>query len=76
MKRREFLGVLGSAALMPAVVRAQQRERVRRIGVLMPLAVNDPQGQARTAAFLLGLQQSGWSDGSATNSAAYLRTRL
>ena len=36
---------------------------MRRIGVLMPLAVNDPQGQARTAAFLLGLQQLGWSDG-------------
>ena len=60
--RREFLGVLGSAAAAwPVVARAQ--ERVRRIGVLTNLAENDPEGQARDAAFLQGLQQLGWTIG-------------
>jgi putative ABC transport system substrate-binding protein len=44
-------------------VRAQQGERVRRIGVLMHLAADDLEGQARFAAFLQGLQQLGWTDG-------------
>jgi len=44
-------------------VNAQQRERMRRIGVLMPYAANDPQAQARNAAFLQGLQQLGWTVG-------------
>jgi ABC-type uncharacterized transport system substrate-binding protein len=47
----------------PLAVRAQQGERARRIGVLMNFAVDDAQGQARIAAFLLGLQQLGWTDG-------------
>jgi ABC-type uncharacterized transport system substrate-binding protein len=68
MRRREFITLLGSAAaapsmLWPLAARAQQAERMRRVGVLLPLAVDDPQGQARIAAFLQGLQQSGWSDG-------------
>jgi putative ABC transport system substrate-binding protein len=44
-------------------VHAQQPERVRRVGVLMPYTANDPEGQARVAAFLQGLQQSGWTVG-------------
>ena len=62
MRRREFIAGLGSAAGWPVVVaRAQQqRERMRRIGVLMALASDDPEGQARLAAFAQGLQQSGW----------------
>jgi putative ABC transport system substrate-binding protein len=64
MKRRQFISLLGgAAAAWPLAARAQPGERVRRIGVLMPLAVDDPQGQPRIAAFLRGLQQSGWSDG-------------
>jgi putative tryptophan/tyrosine transport system substrate-binding protein len=64
MRRREFLGALGvAAATWPLVARAQQGERVRRIGVLMPLAAGDAVGQARIAAFLQGLAQLGWTDG-------------
>ena len=61
MKRREFIAALGGAATWPVVASAQQqRERMRRIGVLMALASDDPEGQARLAAFAQGLQQSGW----------------
>jgi putative ABC transport system substrate-binding protein len=63
MKRRAFITLLGGAAAWPLAVRAQQADRVRRIGVLMGLAANDPEGQARIAAFLQGLQQLGWTDG-------------
>ena len=62
MKRREFITLLGGAAAWPLAARAQQGERVRRIGVLMSLAADDPEGQARLAAFLQGLQQLGWTD--------------
>jgi ABC-type uncharacterized transport system substrate-binding protein len=64
MRRREFIALLGSTAVgWPLVARAQQPERMRRIGVLMNLAADDPEGQARSAAFLHALQQLGWSDG-------------
>jgi ABC-type uncharacterized transport system substrate-binding protein len=61
MKRRTFIAGLGAVA-WPFTARAQQSERVRRIGVLAsPLAADDPDWQARDAAFLRGLQQSGWT---------------
>ena len=62
--RREFIALLGGAAVAwPLAARAQQADRMRRIGVLLHLAADDPEGQARHAAFLQGLQQSGWSAG-------------
>ena len=64
MKRREFITLLGgAAAAWPLSAQAQQGDRVRRIGVLMGQAANDPEGQARIAAFLQGLQELGWSVG-------------
>jgi putative tryptophan/tyrosine transport system substrate-binding protein len=64
VKRREFITLLGGAAVAwPLAPRAQQGERARRIGVLMNLAADDEEGQARIAAFLQGLQQLGWTDG-------------
>ena len=64
MRRREFITLLGgAAAAWPLAARAQQGERMRRIGVLMNLTADDPEGQARIAAFLQGLQQLGWTDG-------------
>ena len=64
MQRREFITLLGSAAAAwPLAVRAQQGERLRRIGVLMSTGADDPEGQARIAAFLGGLQRLGWTDG-------------
>ena len=63
MQRREFISLLGGRHAWPLVARAQQRERMRRIGVLMNLAADDPEGQARVAAFLQGLQEAGWAVG-------------
>jgi putative tryptophan/tyrosine transport system substrate-binding protein len=63
MRRREFMALLGGAAAWPLAARAQQGERMRRVGVLSSLTADDPEGQARLAAFLQGLQQLGWSDG-------------
>jgi putative ABC transport system substrate-binding protein len=64
MKRRTFIGLLGGAVTAwPVAATAQQRERVRRIGVLMHLAADDPEGQSRFAAFLQGLQEAGWAVG-------------
>jgi putative ABC transport system substrate-binding protein len=64
MRRREFLGVLGGAAAIgPRVARAQQPERMRRIGVLMAAAADDPEFKTRIAVFLQSLQQLGWVDG-------------
>ena len=63
--RREFIALLGGAAAMwPRGARAQQRERMRRIGVLMPFTADDQEGQARLLAFAQGLQQMGWTIGS------------
>jgi len=64
MKRRQFITLLGGAATAwPLAARAQQGERTRRVGVLMNLAADDPEGQTRIVAFVQGLQQSGWTDG-------------
>ena len=67
MRRREFLGVLGGAAAVPfagpLAARAQQGERVWRIGVLMHSPADEPEAQARLAAFLQGLQEAGWAVG-------------
>ncbi|HEX3342216.1 MAG TPA: ABC transporter substrate-binding protein [Pseudolabrys sp.] len=62
MKRREFITLLGGVAAIPLVAKAQQPQRVRRIGVLMS-APDDPEGQARIAAFRQGLQKLGWTEG-------------
>jgi putative ABC transport system substrate-binding protein len=64
VRRRYFITLLGgAAAAWPLAARAQQSKRLRRIGVLMPYAANDPQVQTRNAAFLQGLQQLGWTVG-------------
>jgi putative tryptophan/tyrosine transport system substrate-binding protein len=64
VRRREFITLLGgAAAAWPLAARAQQPERMRRIGVLMNLAADDAEGQARLAAFLQGLQEAGWAVG-------------
>ena len=64
MRRRDFIALLGGAAVTwPLTARAQQGERVRRIGVLLPAAADDAVYQSRMAAFLRGLQQLGWVDG-------------
>jgi putative ABC transport system substrate-binding protein len=64
MKRREFITLLGgSAATWPLVARAQQSERVRRIGALMSVAADHPEAPARVGAFSQGLAELGWTIG-------------
>jgi len=64
VKRRDFITLLlGGAAAWPVAARAQQGERMRRIGVLLPATADDPVWQTRFGAFLQGLQQSGWTIG-------------
>ena len=63
MKRREFITLIGGTAVWPLAAHAQQIKGMRRIGMLMPLPANDPEGQVRVAAFLQGLQELGWSVG-------------
>ena len=63
MRRREFISLLGGAATWPLAASAQQRERVRRIGMLNTFAAKDPEGQARIAALLQALQPLGWTVG-------------
>jgi putative tryptophan/tyrosine transport system substrate-binding protein len=63
MRRREFIALLGGTAAWPLAARAQQGERMRRIGVLINRAADNKEGQARLAAFQQALQQLGWSDG-------------
>ena len=64
MRRREFITLFGGAAVaFPLAARAQHGERVRRIGVLMSYAADDPAGQTRLLAFAQALAQLGWSDG-------------
>jgi ABC-type uncharacterized transport system substrate-binding protein len=65
MRRRDFIVLVGgSTATWPFVAWAQQAQPMRRIGVLMTLSEDDPEGRERVAAFLQSLQQLGWSDGS------------
>jgi putative tryptophan/tyrosine transport system substrate-binding protein len=63
MRRREFIAGLGSAAAWPLTARAQQGERMRRIGVLMSGDENDPEQKRRLAAFTQALADLGWTDG-------------
>ena len=62
MRRREFITVLGGAAAWPLAARAQQGDRVRRIGVLMPGDKNDPYWKPRLSAFTQALADLGWTD--------------
>ena len=63
MKRRTFIAGLGSVAAWPVVARAQQGDRVRRIGVLIGRGENDPEGKAIVSAFTQALADLGWTDG-------------
>jgi ABC-type uncharacterized transport system substrate-binding protein len=63
MKRRQFITLLGGAAAAWPLAARAEGERIRRIGVLMTLAADDPEGQARLTAFVQGLQELGWTDG-------------
>jgi putative tryptophan/tyrosine transport system substrate-binding protein len=63
VSRRDFITLLGGAAVWPLVARAQQPERMRRIGVLMALAESDPEGRVLVAAFREGLQKLGVDGG-------------
>jgi putative ABC transport system substrate-binding protein len=63
MRRREFITLLGGATAWPLAARAQQRERMRSVGVLTPFAAHNTEGQNRVTAFAQALQQLGWSVG-------------
>jgi putative tryptophan/tyrosine transport system substrate-binding protein len=63
MRRREFIALLHGAAAWPLAARAQQPGGMRRVGVLIPLAADDPESQRRVTAFVQGLQELGWTDG-------------
>jgi putative ABC transport system substrate-binding protein len=63
MRRREFIPLLGGAALWPLAARAQQSERVRRIGVLTPWREDDPEARAWLSAFLQRLAELRWNEG-------------
>jgi putative tryptophan/tyrosine transport system substrate-binding protein len=63
MRRREFISFLGGAAAWPIAAHAQQTQRMRGIGVLMPLAADDPEAQTRLAALAQGLERLGWTIG-------------
>jgi putative tryptophan/tyrosine transport system substrate-binding protein len=63
LRRRQFITLLGGAAAWPLAASAQQREKMRRIGVLLPGAADDAEFQTRVGAFLQGLQELGWTIG-------------
>jgi putative tryptophan/tyrosine transport system substrate-binding protein len=64
MRRREFITVVGGvAAIWPLVARAQQTDRMRRVGILMPYAKGDVENEARVQAFKQELTKLGWADG-------------
>jgi putative ABC transport system substrate-binding protein len=62
MRRREFITLMGSAAVWPLIARAQQPDQMRRIGVLM-VAENDPQSALRVSTFVRVLEELGWKVG-------------
>lgn len=62
MQRRDFIRLVGATTMWPLVARAQQSERMRRIGVLMAVSADD-QGRARVAALVQGLRELGWVEG-------------
>ena len=62
VNRRETITLLGGSAAWPLAARAQQGDRVRRIGVLMPFDENDPEGKSRLSAFTQALADLGWTD--------------
>src|SRR5215212_7233944 len=64
MKRREFVSLIGGAAAWPLVARAQQLERMRRVGVLVGLAESDPEMKERIEGLRQGLEKLGWAEGS------------
>ena len=63
MRRREFITLFAGTLAWPLAADAQQPDRVRRIGVLMNRAADNPEGQTRLAAFMQGLQEAGWAVG-------------
>jgi len=63
MRRREFIAGFGSAVAWPVVARAQQPDRMRRVGVLIALDETDPEGKTRFSAFTQRLAELGWTDG-------------
>ena len=63
MRRRDFITLISAAAALPMSARAQQSDRMRRIGVLVTYAETDPEGLPRLAALREGLQQFGWIEG-------------
>ena len=63
IRRRQFITLLGGAAAWPLAARAQQGDRVRRIGVLMPEDENDPLAKTFVSAFIQALADLGWADG-------------
>jgi putative ABC transport system substrate-binding protein len=74
MRQREFIAGLGGAVAWPLAVRAKQRERVRRVGVLMGLARDDPDATMRLAMFRQTLEKLGWSE-AATSALTTTRQR-
>src|SRR4029077_5143805 len=63
MRRREFISLVGGAAAWPLTARAQQGERMRRVGLVLARAQDDPEAQAQLATFVQTLQSSGWTTG-------------
>jgi hypothetical protein len=63
MRRREMITLLAGAAAWPLAAAAQQRERMRRVGVFMPMSEHDPDSKLRLVAFQQGLEKLGWSEG-------------